>query len=181
MTMHVRGMGKLSSEALETIREILHGDDPDKLVQAFEYAAGWTFRCTEVIEATPTRLVCMAERMGGKRNGPSVRAEMNIDLVAGEVKGIELVRMDRPRNATPTDRASRVRRVAWALENIEAELRTRYLMELACIVGDEALHHDLPAELLTATAAAETTGDVAPLVAYLHNWADEREENAAKN
>jgi hypothetical protein len=172
MTMHERGMGKLPPEALETIRDILHGDDSDKLVRAFEYATGWAFRCTEVIEATPTKLVCMAECMGGKVNSLPDRAEMHFDLVAGEVKGIELVRMDRPRNPTPTDRARRVRRVAWALENIEVELRTRYITELVQMVRDESSHHDLPAELLNATAAAELTEDLAPLIAYLRNWAD---------
>jgi hypothetical protein len=93
MTKHERGRSELPPEALEAIRTVLHGDDPDKLIRAFEYALGGAVRCTRVIETTPTTFVCMAEFLGGKRDGFPIRAEMTFDLTAGEVKSIDMMRM----------------------------------------------------------------------------------------
>lgn len=97
MNMNLRGtLPPMPPEVQEAVREILHGDDPDKLVQTFEYVLGGNFRCTEVIEATPTKFVCLAERMGKKYDGLSFRAEMAFDLAAGEVNKISLQVLGKP-------------------------------------------------------------------------------------
>jgi hypothetical protein len=91
--MTIRKRVKLPPEVVETIRAILHGDDPDKLVRAFGYATGGDFHCKEVIEATPSKLVCLAECTGGEDDGMDVRAEVTFDMEAGEVKSISLQRV----------------------------------------------------------------------------------------
>jgi hypothetical protein len=93
MTKHERGRFELPPEALEAIRAILQGEEPDKLIRAFEYALGGAARWTRVIETTPTTFVCMAEFLGGKRDGLPIRAEMTFDLMAGEVKSINMMRV----------------------------------------------------------------------------------------
>lgn len=90
--MTMRKRVKLPPEVEETIRALLHGDDPDKLARAFGYATSGEFRCTEVIAATPTKMVCMAECLSGENDGMVFRAEISFDLVAGEVKSISLQR-----------------------------------------------------------------------------------------
>jgi hypothetical protein len=90
--MTIRKRVKLSPEVREAVHDILRDDDPDKLVRAFRYATGGVLRCAEVIESTPTRLVCLAEYLSGEDEGLVVRAEVNFDLVAGRVTSIMLQR-----------------------------------------------------------------------------------------
>jgi hypothetical protein len=90
--MTMRKRTKLPPEVRETIRDILHGDDPDKLVRAFGYATGGVLRCSEVIETTPTKLVCLAECLSGEDEGLVLRAEVTFDVVGGRVTSIILQR-----------------------------------------------------------------------------------------
>jgi len=82
---------------------------------------------------------------------------------------------------TEPDRASWARRIAWLAEHGEDEVRVAHLEHITGLVR-EAHGLDgaeLPAKLLHATAAAETTGSLAPLTAALRNYAAELEEGDA--